>query len=58
MIEVVHRVLSGGPDVGYYILVFEAPRVSDLFYWPPPDLVNATSEDIVDAALRYRPIVS
>ena len=32
------------------------PRVTDLIFYPPPELVNASPETIVDVALSYRPI--
>ena len=31
------------------------PSASDLIYWPPPALENASSAAIVDAALSYQP---
>ncbi len=33
------------------------PRVTDMIFHPPADPLNASAEDIVDAALGYRAIV-
>jgi hypothetical protein len=32
------------------------PGASDLIFYPPPELRDATAEEIVDAALACRPI--
>lgn len=60
LIEIVHRIQAVDDDIDYYILLLETnvlhPRVTSLIFHPPPELVNASPETIVDAALRYRPI--
>lgn len=60
LIEIVRRILAADDDMDYYVLLLETnvqhPRVSGLIFWPPPELVNASPESIVDAALSYRPI--
>lgn len=60
LVEIVRRVLAGGPESGYYLRLLEAnaahPRVADLIFRPPADLRDAAAEQIVDEALRYRPI--
>ncbi|MEQ4725362.1 bacteriocin immunity protein [Nonomuraea sp. B19D2] len=58
--EIVRRIMEANPDSDYYLRLLEAnvlhPRVSDLIFWPPEELQDATAEEIVEAALRYRPI--
>jgi hypothetical protein len=61
LIEIVRRILAGGDDdVDYYVLLLEVnvhhPGVIDLIFWPPPELADASPEEIIDAALSYRPI--
>ena len=60
LIEIVRRIQAVDADIEYYVLLLETnvvhPRVTDLVFWPPPELVGASPERIVDAALRYRPI--
>lgn len=57
LIEIVNRVGAGVEDSDFYLELFESnvphPEASDLIYWPPDELLNASSEEIVDAALRY-----
>ncbi|MEU7876377.1 hypothetical protein [Dactylosporangium sp. NPDC049140] len=59
LVEIVRRIQAMDNDMDYYLLVLETntvrPGVSDLIYWPPPHLVDASAEAIVDEALRYRP---
>jgi hypothetical protein len=59
LVEIVRRILAG-PSDDWYIAAFECntvmPGASDLIFHPPPDLRDATAEEIVDAALAYRPI--
>ncbi|WP_426503015.1 hypothetical protein ACPPVO_36060 [Dactylosporangium sp. McL0621] len=59
LVEIVRRIQAMDDDRHYYLLVLKTntvrPGVSDLIYWPPPHLVDASAEDIVDEALRYRP---
>ncbi|WP_354637505.1 hypothetical protein [Kitasatospora camelliae] len=59
-VEVVRRILAGDPEIDYYLRLLQAnvlyPRVTDLIFHPPPDLPDASAEQIVDAALGYRPI--
>ncbi|WP_119730064.1 bacteriocin immunity protein [Thermomonospora amylolytica] len=60
LVEIVARIQSSGPEAEYYVKLFEVnvphPRASGLIYWPPKELEGATPEEIVDAALSYRPI--
>ncbi|GAA1577566.1 hypothetical protein GCM10009827_119220 [Dactylosporangium maewongense] len=61
LVEIVRRIQiqAMDDDRDYYLLVLETntvrPGVSDLIHWPPPHLVGASAEAIVDEALRYRP---
>ncbi|MEU6039613.1 hypothetical protein ABZ801_29835 [Actinomadura sp. NPDC047616] len=58
--EIVRRILAADPETDYYLRLFEAnvphPAASDLIYWPPAELGDASAEQIVDAALSHRPI--
>ncbi|MEV4107722.1 bacteriocin immunity protein [Nonomuraea sp. NPDC049695] len=58
--EVVRRIMEADPESDHYLALLEAdvlhPGVSDLIFWPPEELRDATPEEIVEAALRYRPI--
>ncbi|MDC2958007.1 bacteriocin immunity protein [Streptomyces gilvifuscus] len=60
LVEIVRRLLMATPESDYYLRLFEAnvshPRVSDLVFHPSDALKNASAEQIVDEALRYRPI--
>jgi hypothetical protein len=60
LIEIVSRIQAVDHDTGYCVRLLEAdvlhPGVEDLIFHPPPDLVDASPETIVDTALRYRPI--
>ncbi|GAB2635360.1 hypothetical protein ABI214_25230 [Prescottella soli] len=60
LVEIVGRILAGDPDSDYYLRLLDAnmahPRVSDLIFHPPAELRDASAEQIVDEALRYRPI--
>jgi hypothetical protein len=61
LVEIVHRIQTcGPPDQFWYVLVLEAntahPAVSDLIFWPPAELQDASAEQIVDTALSHRPI--
>ncbi|MFF5233216.1 hypothetical protein [Dactylosporangium sp. NPDC000521] len=60
LVEIVRRIQSMDADTNYYLLLLETntvrPGVSDLIHWPPPELVDAPPEAIVDEALRYRPV--
>jgi len=59
LVEIVRRILADPTD-DWYIAAFERntvmPGASGLIFYPPPELRDATAEDIVDAALAYRPI--
>ncbi|MER6593374.1 hypothetical protein ABT214_16270 [Micromonospora purpureochromogenes] len=61
VIEIVRRIQAAEDDIDYYVLLLDATvlysRVTELIFWPPPELVNASPQAIVDAALSYRPIV-
>ncbi|MEV6979413.1 hypothetical protein [Kitasatospora sp. NPDC093806] len=58
--EIVRRMLAGDPESDYYLRLFAAnvthPGVSDLIFHPPAELRGASAEQIVDEALKYRPI--
>lgn len=58
--EIVRRLLTVSPESDYYLLLLQAnvsyPGVSDLIYHPPDKLQDASAEQIVDTALKYRPI--
>ncbi|MFF4055044.1 hypothetical protein ACFYZ8_08420 [Streptomyces sp. NPDC001668] len=58
--EIVRRSLANGPDQDHYLLLFETnvayPGASDLIHNPPAHLADASAEQIVDAALAYRPV--
>ncbi|MGW2633430.1 hypothetical protein ACWC2K_29430 [Streptomyces chattanoogensis] len=60
LVEIVRRLLAADPESDYYLRLLEAnvphPRVSDLVFHPSDDLRNASGEEIVDAALQYRPL--
>lgn len=59
LVEIVRRIIADPTD-DWYIAAFERntvmPGASGLIFHPPPELRDATAEDIVDAALAYRPI--
>lgn len=59
LVEIVRRILADPTD-DWYIEAFECntvmPGASGLIFHPPPKLRDATAEEIVDAALVYRPI--
>ncbi|WP_329587943.1 hypothetical protein OG500_37935 [Kitasatospora sp. NBC_01250] len=61
LVEVVCRILAGGPESNYYLRLLGAnvthPRVSDLIFHPPAGLRDASAEQIVNEALKYRPVV-
>ncbi|QGZ47028.1 hypothetical protein GPZ77_00030 [Streptomyces sp. QHH-9511] len=60
LVEIVQRILTGSPDIDYYLALLEAnvpyPGIGNLIYNPDAGLGEATAEQIVDEALRYRPI--
>lgn len=60
LVEIVRRLLTVSPESDYYLRLLEAnvphPRLSDLIFHPPDDLQDASAEQIVHAALKYRPI--
>ncbi|XVQ11977.1 bacteriocin immunity protein [Spirillospora sp. CA-255316] len=61
LVEIVRRIrTSRSPEQEWYLLVLKTntshPGVSDLIFWPPPELESASPEQIVDAALSYRPM--
>ncbi|MFD9417873.1 hypothetical protein ACFWC9_24575 [Streptomyces goshikiensis] len=51
---------AAGPDGAYYLRLLEVnvvhPRVGDLLFHPSDDLQDASAEEVVEAAMRYRPI--
>ncbi len=57
--ELVRRVLTVAPDWEYYLLLLQVnvpnPGLVDLLFHPPAELRDATAEEIVRAALAYRP---
>jgi hypothetical protein len=58
--ELVRRIQAADADTDYYLGLFIAnvphPEAADLIFWPPPGLAHASADQIVDAALRHRPI--
>ncbi|MFD6550794.1 hypothetical protein [Streptomyces sp. NPDC058398] len=60
LVEIVRRLLTASPESDYYLLLLQAnvshPGVIDLIFHPSDDLQDASAEQIVDAALKYRPI--
>ncbi|MEU9056354.1 hypothetical protein AB0D37_39195 [Streptomyces sp. NPDC048384] len=60
LVEVVRRIRECGPDEEHYRLLFDTnvrhPSASALIIHPPAGLEEASAEEIVDAALAYRPI--
>ncbi|MFE7215129.1 hypothetical protein ACFU93_35345 [Streptomyces sp. NPDC057611] len=61
LVEIVRRVLAFDPEYAHYLLLLEVnvahPRVGDLIFHPSDNnLQGASAEEIVDEALRYRPI--
>ncbi|WP_351234572.1 hypothetical protein [Streptomyces sp. NPDC002133] len=60
LVEIVRRILAASSESDYYLCLLEAnvlhPGVSGLIFHPPEDLQDASAEEIVDEALRYRPI--
>ncbi|WP_193318282.1 bacteriocin immunity protein [Nonomuraea phyllanthi] len=58
--EIVRRIMEADQETDYYLKLLDVnvphPRVSDLIFWPPEELRDATPEQIVDIALSYRPI--
>lgn len=64
LVEIVRRILAADRHTGFYVALFEAnvvmPGASGLIFHPPPHLADADAdadaEQIVDAALAYRPI--
>ncbi|WP_307825639.1 hypothetical protein [Streptomyces sp. MBT33] len=60
LVEIVRRLLMATPESDHYLRLLEAnvshPRVSDLVFHPSDALKNASAEQIVDEALKYRPI--
>ncbi|MCX5409754.1 hypothetical protein OHA37_38605 [Streptomyces sp. NBC_00335] len=60
LVEIVRRLLMAAPESDYYLRLLAAnvahPQVSDLVFHPSDSLQNASAEQIVDEALKYRPI--
>lgn len=60
LVEIVRRLLQADPESAYYLRLLEAnvshPRMRDLVFHPSENLQGASAEQIVDEALKYRPI--
>ncbi|MER5763885.1 hypothetical protein [Streptomyces sp. NPDC002082] len=60
LVEIVRRLLTASPESNHYLRLLEAnvshPRVRDLVFHPSDKLQGASAEQIVDEALKYRPI--
>ncbi|MGW6941753.1 hypothetical protein ACWGF3_22515 [Streptomyces xanthophaeus] len=60
LVEIVHRLLEADAESDYYLRLLEAnvshPRVSDLVFHRSDNLQAASAGQIVDEALKYRPI--
>ncbi|MCD0486082.1 hypothetical protein LO771_27795 [Streptacidiphilus sp. ASG 303] len=58
--EIARRTMGASPETDYYLRLLEAnvphPRVGDLVFHPPAELLGASAEAVVDAALGYRAI--
>ncbi|WP_330462085.1 hypothetical protein OIB37_35055 [Streptomyces sp. NBC_00820] len=61
LVEIVRRLLMAASESDYYLRLLEAnvshPRVGDLVFHPSDNLQGASAEQMVDEALKYRPIV-
>ncbi|MFC9461495.1 hypothetical protein ACFWN5_21420 [Streptomyces sp. NPDC058430] len=61
LVEIIRKLLTASPESDYYLRLLEVnvshPRVSDLVFHPSDDLKDASAEEILDEALKYRPIV-
>lgn len=59
LVEIVRRLLVADPESDYFLRLLAAnvlhPRVSDLVFHPL-GLQDASAEQIVDEALKYRPV--
>ncbi|WP_197517285.1 bacteriocin immunity protein [Microbacterium karelineae] len=59
LIEIVDRISAADDSGDFYLELFEMnvphPEASDLIFWPPEELQDASSAQIVDAALSYTP---
>ncbi|MBT2458167.1 hypothetical protein J7E98_26380 [Streptomyces sp. ISL-86] len=60
LVEIVRRVLVAAPECAYYLRLLEAnvahPRIGDLIFHPSDALQDVSAEEVVEAALKYRPI--
>ncbi|MEU0431543.1 hypothetical protein [Streptomyces sp. NPDC006290] len=60
LVEIVRRLLKADPESDYYLRLLEAnishPRLSHLGFHRLHNLRAASAEQIVDEALKYRPI--
>ncbi|MFB0631578.1 hypothetical protein [Streptomyces sp. AB3(2024)] len=60
LVEIVRRLLTAAPESDWHLCLLRAnvshPRFGDLVFNPPDHLRGASAEQIVDEALRYRPI--
>jgi hypothetical protein len=60
LVEVVRRVMAADPEIDHYLLLLGTnvlhPGVDSLIFHPPEALAEASAEQIVDEALKYRPI--
>ncbi|MGO4461121.1 hypothetical protein AB4039_28100 [Streptomyces sp. M-16] len=60
LVEIVRRLLTAAPESDHHLRLLQAnvshPRVAGLLFDPPDHLRGASAEQIVDEALKYRPI--
>jgi hypothetical protein len=60
LVEIVSRILAEDPEAEYYLRLLRAnvshPEVYGLIFRPSPELEGASPEEIVEAALSYRPV--
>ncbi|MCF2526960.1 hypothetical protein [Yinghuangia soli] len=61
LVEILRRIMDGDPESDYYALILQTnvpnPRVLDLVFGRlPEELRDAGPEELLDAALAYRPI--
>ncbi|MFD9353462.1 hypothetical protein [Streptomyces sp. NPDC060031] len=60
LVEIVRRLQLSFPESDHYLRLLEAnvphPRVGDMVFHPSDTMQGASAEQIVDEALKYRPV--
>ncbi|MBO2448243.1 bacteriocin immunity protein [Actinomadura barringtoniae] len=58
--ELIKRIMAADPGTDYYLRILDAslshPAITDLIFYPPAELQDASPEQIADAAMSHRPI--